>query len=40
MDNPDFYNDDEGRGSMALVAMLVAAFVGFISGLIVLFVFR
>ncbi len=40
MNSPDFYNDDEGRGSMALVAILVAALIAVIFGLILLFVFR
>ena len=40
MNSPDFYNDDEGRGSMVLAAVLVAALIAVIFGLILLFAFR
>lgn len=39
MDNPDFYNDDDGRGEMVLVALLAAAIIGMVFGMVTLAAF-
>ena len=39
MSPPEFYDDDDGRGGMVIVALLVAAIIGMIFGMVTLAAF-
>jgi hypothetical protein len=39
MTPPEFYDDDDGRGGMVLVALLVAAIIGMVFGMVTLAAF-